>query len=111
MSQKEVNTVIVKDKHVSATGYKGAPKGLSNFFFERSLREKLKIESGMHRELYRGVHAEQNAIIQCAYHGVSIKDSTIYINTSPYKICTKIIINAVIKRIVYDGDYHDLDEI
>jgi len=109
--RRKVGAVIVKDKHVLATGYNGAPKGLPHCLVEGCLREKLKIESGMRHELCRGVHAEQNAIIQCAYHGVSTKDSTMYINASPCKICAKIIINAGIKRIVYNGDYPDLDAI
>jgi dCMP deaminase len=107
--RRKVGAVLVKDKHVLSTGYNGAPKGLPHCLTEGCLREKLKIKSGIRHELCKAVHAEQNAIIQCAYHGVSTKGSTLYVTASPCKICAKIIINAGIKRIVYSGDYPDLD--
>jgi len=99
--------VIVRDKRLLATGYNGAPRGLPHCLELGCLRDELGIASGTHHEICRGVHAEQNAIIQCALHGVSSKDSTMYVNGIPCKICAKIIINAGINRVVYSGDYAD----
>ncbi|QLJ52649.1 MAG: CMP/dCMP deaminase zinc-binding [Candidatus Fermentimicrarchaeum limneticum] len=99
--------VIVRDKRLLATGYNGAPSGLPHCLEIGCLRDELGIPSGTKHEICRGVHAEQNAIIQCALHGVSSKDATMYVNGIPCKICAKIIINSGIKRVVYGGDYAD----
>jgi len=71
------------------------------------IREKLKIPSGERHELCRGLHAEQNAFLQAALHGTSLKDSSLYSTTQPCIICAKMIINAGIKEIVIRGDYPD----
>jgi dCMP deaminase len=99
--------VIVRDKRLLATGYNGAPRGLPHCLEIGCLRDELGIPSGTHHEICRGVHAEQNAIIQCALHGVSSKDATMYVNGIPCKICAKMMINAGIVRVVYSGDYAD----
>jgi len=101
--------IIVKNKQILATGYNGAPKGLPHCVDTGCIRDKLGIPSGTQHELCAAVHAEQNAIIQCAYHGVSTKDATLYVNASPCRICAKIIINAGIKNVVYRGDYPDTE--
>ena len=75
------------------------------------LRDDLKIPSGTKHEVCRGVHAEQNAIIQCAIHGESTKDATLYVTGYPCKICAKMIINAMIKRVVISGSYSDTEGI
>jgi len=102
-----VGAVIVKDKRILATGYNGAPSGLRHCEEVGCIREKEEIPSGQRHELCRGLHAEQNAIIQAAYHGVSIKDSTLYCTNFPCVICAKMIINAGIKEVIYKEGYDD----
>jgi len=105
--RRQVGAVIVKDKKILATGYNGAPSGLKHCLDIGCLREKLKIPSGERHELCRATHAEQNAIVQAALLGVSIKDSTMYSTTHPCILCSKLIINAGIKRIVIKDSYPD----
>jgi dCMP deaminase len=105
--RRQVGAVIVKDKHIISTGYNGAPTGLKHCEEVGCMRENLNIPSGERHELCRGIHAEQNAIIQAALNGASTKDATIYVSASPCSMCAKMIINAGIKRVVYEGDYPD----
>ncbi|MEM3369592.1 MAG: cytidine/deoxycytidylate deaminase family protein [Candidatus Micrarchaeia archaeon] len=105
--RRKIGAVIIKDKQILSTGYNGAPKKMPDCLEEGCLRDKLKIESGTRHEICRAVHAEQNAIIQCAYHGVSSNNSILYVNTPPCRICAKMIINAGIKEVRYKGDYPD----
>ncbi len=105
--RRKVGAVLVKDKRILATGYNGAPTGLSHCEEVGCIREKLKIPSGERHELCRGLHAEQNAIIQAAYHGVSIKGSILYITCHPCSVCAKMIINAGIEEIVIEEGYPD----
>lgn len=106
--RRQVGAVIVKDKHIIATGYNGAPRGLKHCGeIGGCLREQLKVPSGQRHELCRALHAEQNAIIQAATLGQSIEDSTIYVTHQPCSICSKMIINAGINRIVVDQGYPD----
>lgn len=105
---RKVGAVITVDNQVVTTGYNGAPKGLHHCIDSGGCLRKLNnIESGTRQEVCRAVHAEQNAIISAAIKGVSIKGGTIYVNTYPCSICTRMLINAEIKRIVYDSDYSD----
>ena len=106
--RRQVGAVIVKDKKILATGYNGAPSGLRHCLDIGCLREKLKIPSGERHELCRATHAEQNAIVQAALFGVSIKDGIMYATTQPCILCTKLIINARIKKIVIKDSYPDL---
>jgi dCMP deaminase len=105
--RRQVGAVLVKDKNILATGYNGAPSGTSHCLDIGCLREKLNIPSGERHELCRGLHAEQNAIIQAAKHGTSIEGATLYCNTMPCIICSKMVINAGIKRVVYLSGYPD----
>ena len=105
--RRQVGAVIVKDKQVLATGYNGAPSGSVHCEEVGCLREELKIPSGERHELCRALHAEQNAFLQAAKHGVSLKDSTLYITTQPCSICAKMIINAGIRKIIIEGAYPD----
>ncbi|MFH1285189.1 MAG: cytidine/deoxycytidylate deaminase family protein [Candidatus Micrarchaeota archaeon] len=101
-------SVIVRGKRLLATGYNGAPKGLPHCLEIGCLRDELGIASGTRHEICRAVHAEQNAILQCALHGISADGATLYINEIPCRICAKMIINAGIKRVVYTaGKYPD----
>ncbi len=105
--RRMVGAVIVKDKRILSTGYNGAPSGVRHCIETGCLREQLKVPSGQRHELCRGIHAEQNAIIQAAYHGVSIKGATLYCTNLPCSICSKMIINAGIRRILYQAGYAD----
>ena len=99
--------MLVKDKMILATGYNGAPKGLAHCLDIGCLREQLGVPSGERHELCRGLHAEQNAIIQAAFHGVPIQGATLYCTNHPCIICTKMLINAGIKKIIYAAGYPD----
>ena len=106
--RRQVGAVIVKDRHIIATGYNGAPRGLKHCDeLGGCLRQKLGVPSGQRHELCRALHAEQNAIIQAATLGQSIEDGTIYVTHQPCVICAKMIINAGIKRIVVREAYPD----
>ena len=106
--RRQVGAIVVKEKHIIATGYNGAPKGLPHCEeLGGCLREKLEIPSGERHELCRALHAEQNAIIQAATLGQSIEGATIYITHQPCIICAKMIINAGISRIVIRRGYPD----
>ncbi len=106
--RRHVGAVIVKDKHIIATGYNGAPRGLSHCAdLGGCLREKLGVPSGERHELCRALHAEQNAIIQAATLGQSIEGASIYITHQPCVICAKMIINAGIDKIVVKEGYPD----
>jgi dCMP deaminase len=105
--RRSVGAVIVKEKRILSTGYNGAPSGIKHCIDIGCLREKLKIESGQRHELCRGIHAEQNAIIQAAYHGVSIKGADLYCTNLPCIICAKMIINAGLTTIYYAAGYAD----
>ena len=106
--RRNVGAAIVKDRHVIATGYNGAPRQIMHCG-ERGgcLREKLNVPSGERHELCMGLHAEQNAIIQAATQGYSIEGGTIYVTHQPCVICAKMIINAGIRRIVVKEGYPD----
>ena len=106
--RRKVGAIIVKDKRILTTGYNGAPKGVKNCLEAGiCMREELGVPSGERHEICKGLHAEQNALLQAAYHGVSIKDSIIYCTTQPCIMCSKMIINAGIRKIYYLEDYPD----
>jgi dCMP deaminase len=105
--RRSVGAVIVKDRRVLSTGYNGAPSGINHCRTTGCLREKLNVPSGERHELCRGIHAEQNAIIQAAFHGVTIKDAWLFCTNQPCSICAKMIINAGLKKIYYLSGYAD----
>jgi len=105
--RRQVGALLVKDRNILATGYNGTPSGITHCEDVGCLRERLKVPSGERHELCRGLHAEQNAIIQAARHGVNIDGATLYCTTMPCIICTKMLINAGIRRIVYEEGYAD----
>jgi len=105
--RRSVGAVIVKNRRILSTGYNGAPTGLRHCCEVGCIRERLNIPSGERHELCRGLHAEQNAIIQAALHGVSVKDATLYCTNHPCIICSKMIINAGIINIIYRQGYQD----
>lgn len=105
--RRAVGAGLVRDRRILATGYNGAPSKLQHCLDIGCLREQLNVPSGERHELCRGLHAEQNAIIQAALHGVSTKNSTLYCTNHPCVICAKMIINAGITRIVIRDGYSD----
>jgi len=102
-----VGAVAVRDKHILATGYNGAPSGLKDCLELGCLRDEMGIPSGTRQEICRGIHAEQNVIIQATLHGVSLEGSTIYATHTPCVLCAKMLVNARIKRYVSFGKYDD----
>ena len=102
-----VGAVAAKDKHILATGYNGAPSGLKDCLELGCLRDELGIPSGTRQEICRGIHAEQNVIIQATLHGVSLEGSTIYCTHTPCVLCAKMLVNAKIKRYISFGQYND----
>ena len=105
--RRKVGAVVVKDRRILATGYNGPPSGITHCSEVGCLRERLGVPSGERHELCRGLHAEQNAIIQAALHGVSLKGAEIYCTTFPCIICSKMLINAGIQKIYYVEGYPD----
>ncbi|MBQ4371590.1 MAG: cytidine/deoxycytidylate deaminase family protein [Firmicutes bacterium] len=105
--RRGVGAAIVKDNRVIATGYNGVPRGIRHCSETGCLRQQLGVPSGKMHELCRGLHAEQNAIIQAASMGSSIEGGTLYCTTQPCVICTKMIINAGIRRVVIKESYPD----
>jgi dCMP deaminase len=105
--RRKVGAVLVKDKQILATGYNGAPTGVSHCDEKGCLRQELDIPSGQRHEICRGLHAEQNVLLQAARHGVSTKGSILYITHAPCSICAKMIINAGIEEIICANSYPD----
>lgn len=105
--RRQVGAVAVRDKRLLATGYNGAPSGLPHCLEIGCLREAQSVPSGERHELCRGLHAEQNVIIQAAYHGVSLAGASLFCTNLPCAICAKMLINAGIERIVYGSGYAD----
>ena len=105
--RRSVGAILVKDKRILATGYNGAPAGLRHCVEIGCLRDDTAVPSGTRHELCRGLHAEQNVIIQAAYHGIAINGAILYCTNKPCVICSKMIINAGITRIYYEEGYDD----
>jgi len=107
----DVGAILVRDRRIIATGYNGTPSGTTNCNeggCERCLhRSQKKLEQSQQKELCVCVHAEQNALLQSAYHGVSTKDSVLYATVEPCLQCAKALINAGVKSILYDEDHYD----
>ena len=105
--RNQVGAVIVRDKRIISTGYNGAPRNLEHCLDIGCIRDQENIDSGTRHEICRAVHAEQNAIIQAALHGVSTRGATIYCTHQPCVLCAKMIINAHIIRVVFKHAYPD----
>lgn len=105
--RRKVGAMLVKDKHIISSGFNGCPSGLRHCDDVGCLRSELNVPAGKQHELCRGVHAEQNAIIQAAVFGVSISGSVLYCTNFPCSICAKMIINAKISKIIYIDGYPD----
>jgi dCMP deaminase len=105
--RRKVGSILVKDKRILATGYNGAPSGIRHCEEVGCIRDEKNVPSGERHELCRGLHAEMNAFLQAAVHGVSTLDSTLYATNFPCSLCAKMIINAGVKRVVEGGAYPD----
>ena len=105
--RRQVGAIIVLEKRILATGYNGAPTDMRHCAETGCLRQERNIPSGERQEICRALHAEQNAIIQAARHGVTIRGASLYCTTQPCVTCAKMIINAGITRVMYEGDYPD----
>lgn len=105
--RRQVGALLVKDRNILATGYNGVPSGITHCDVSGCLRDQLNVPSGERHELCRGLHAEQNAIIQAARHGANIDGATLYSTDSPCIICSKMLINAGVKEIIYARGYPD----
>jgi dCMP deaminase len=105
--RRKVGAVIVREKHILATGYNGAPKGLAHCTDVGCLREELGIPSGERVEICRGIHAEQNALVQAARFGISLQGGILYCTTQPCVTCAKLLINAGISKVFYLEGYAD----
>ncbi len=105
--RRHVGAILVKDDRIIATGYNGAPQGLKHCLEAGCLREEMGVPSGVRYELCRGVHAEQNAIINAARYGVSTMDAILYCTDQPCILCARMLINAGIKKVIHQGDFAD----
>ncbi len=105
--RRKVGAVLVRDKRILTTGYNGAPTGFSHCLEAGCLREKMGIKSGERQELCRGLHAEQNALVQAALHGVSVRGAVLYTTLEPCITCTKMLVNARVQEVVYQEEYPD----
>ena len=105
--RRQVGAILVRDKRILTTGYNGAPRGLPHCEEVGCLREAKGVKSGERHELCRGLHAEMNALLQGAIHGVSLENATLYCTTHPCVLCAKMLINCGVKRIVTCEDYSD----
>ena len=105
--RRQVGAIIVKDKRILTTGYNGAPAGLRHCMETGCLRDQMDVPSGERHELCRALHAEQNAVIQAAVHGIAIKGASCYVTHQPCLLCAKILINAGIEKVIFQGEYPD----
>ena len=105
--RRQVGAVIVKNRQILATGYNGVPRGLAHCDERGCLRQQLGVPSGERHELCRGLHAEQNAIVQAAYHGVAISGAEMYSTHQPCVVCAKMLVNADIVAVYFSGAYPD----
>lgn len=105
--RRRTGAVLVKEKRILATGYNGVPAGLAHCEAVGCIREQREIPSGSHHELCRGIHAEQNAVIQAARHGIPIEGSSVYCTHQPCVLCAKILLNAGVVDIVFRDAYPD----
>ncbi len=106
-NRRKVGAIAVKNKRILATGYNGAPAGLAHCLELGCLRQQMGIPSGQRHEICRGLHAEQNVIIQAALHGIDLGGAELYCTTFPCVQCSKMLINCGISQIHYVESYPD----
>ena len=103
--RRKVGAILVKDRHIISTGYNGPPKGASHCSV--CFKDEANLSSGTGHDICPAVHAEANAIVQAAYHGVSTKGTTLYTTYHPCSLCARLIVNAGVEKVVYTEDYPD----
>lgn len=103
--RRQIGAIIVKDHRIISTGYNGTPRGIKNCDDGGCPRCSGSAKSGTHLGECLCSHAEENAIVQAAYHGISVKGGVIYTTNSPCLFCTKIILNSGITEVVYNIKY------
>ena len=104
-SRRKVAAVLVSENRIVSTGYNGTPRGVKNCFDGGCPRCAGKAPSGADLDQCLCSHAEENAIAQSAYHGISLRDSVLYVTLSPCLTCARMIISAGIVEVVYEDDY------
>jgi len=105
--RRSVGALIVRENNILSTGYNGVPSGIEHCTSKTCIRNVRRIPSGQQLDICMGLHAEQNAIIQAAKHGISIRGAKIYVTTFPCLTCTKMIINSGMIEVIYNADYDD----
>ena len=105
--RRQIGAVLVMDKRILATGYNGVPAGITHCSERGCLRAAHNVPSGERHELCRGLHAEMNALLQSAQYGIRVQGASLYCTNCPCILCTKMLINAGIVRIVAETDYPD----
>ena len=105
--RRQVGAIAVLDKQILATGYNGAPRGVLHCAETGCLRQQMNVPSGERHEICRGVHAEQNVIVQAATHGVNREGADLYCTHHPCSLCTRMLLNCGIKNIYYLDSYPD----
>ena len=105
--RRQVGSIVVRDNRILATGYNGAPAGLRHCLEVGCVRQRQGVPSGQRHELCRGLHAEQNALIQAAVYGIAIQGASFYVTHQPCVLCAKMMANAGIHKVVFAGDYPD----
>jgi len=105
--RRKVGAVLVRDKRILTTGYNGPPSGLPHCEKVGCMRDEMNVPSGERHELCRGLHAEMNALLQAAIHGICVADATLYCTSSPCSLCAKMLINVGVKRIYTNSEYPD----
>ena len=105
--RRQTGALLVKDRRILATGYNGSPRNLAHCEEVGCLREQEGVESGLRHELCRGIHAEQNAIIQSALHGVAVEGAVVYSTNQPCVLCAKMLINAGVVEVCFARSYPD----
>ncbi|MHC4870613.1 MAG: deoxycytidylate deaminase [Planctomycetota bacterium] len=106
-TRRKVGAVLVSGKRILSTGYNGAPRNVRHCSETGCLREQMNVPSGERHELCRGLHAEMNALLQAAEHGVRIEGATIYCTNQPCSLCAKMLINVGVKKIFIAESYPD----
>jgi dCMP deaminase len=109
-SRRQVGAVVIKDRKILSTGYNGTPRGIKNCCDGGCARCASDAPSGSSLGECTCCHAEENAIVQAAYHGIKLKGSTLYCTLSPCLLCAKMIINAGIVKVIYDEVYKFSDQ-
>jgi len=104
--RRRVAAVIVCDRRIVSTGYNGTPRGIRNCDEGGCPRCASDVSSGERLDECICSHAEENAIVQAAFHGIPVRGGTVYCTTSPCLMCCRMIINAGIREVVYEQEYH-----